>query len=476
MPFISATFAGFIILFSILYYSASALKHRAVLFQRVSLLLASIVFYAFADLRFVPFLAFIIVLTWVASFSCRNKYLLAFFIVLDVAPLLFFKYSPTHWIFPLGISFFTLQSISFIVDSYRKLPSPCPESSRLQDLFDVALFISFFPTISSGPIQRRGALIPQFHKVHAFDYQSITDGMKLFAWGLFKKIVIADRIAIYIDYVYERLPAQYGCALLLSAILYSFQIYADFSGYSDMSIGIAKAFGFNLDRNFDRPYFSKTAGEFWHRWHISLSTWLRDYIYIPLGGSRVRPARIYLNLFVTFIVSGIWHGSTLNFLVWGLLHAFYQCMERLTKNVRDKMRIPHTIQILFTFCIITFAWIFFRANTIQDALFIIKKIAFIPSELAQFSALRDTLGTSDALRTLFTLFNDACKGFKGMIRLLITITVFVICEYITRNESGLIKIRRQHTLVRWLSYTFLILVIWILHVDSYAGNFIYQNF
>lgn len=357
MSFISLSFAIFFFILVISYhltaFFSEKIGQRAIVIQNVLLLIAGLVFYAFADLRFLPFLLYVIAISFLSEYLCKNKICLIIFLIADLLPLLSIKYVPyvlhTHWIFPLGISFFTFQSISYIVDTYKKKFPP------EHNLLNTALFISFFPVISSGPLQRAEKLIPQFKGLRHFDYENATDGMKLFAWGMFKKLCIADRIAVYVNYIFGNVAEQYGVAVLFAAVLYSFQIYCDFSGYTDMAMGIARYLGFELDKNFDHPYLSKSTGEFWKRWHISLSSWLKDYVYIPLGGSRVALPRIYLNLIITFLVSGIWHGSTLNFVVWGLLHGIYLCIGRATRTVREKIKVPSFIRIFITFCLITFA-------------------------------------------------------------------------------------------------------------------------
>lgn len=389
-------------------------------------------------------------------------------------PLLFFKYAPVNWhkgiIFPLGISFFTFQSISYIADCYTK------KIEAENNPFDVALFISFFPTISSGPIQRAENLIPQLKTIHHFDYDNATDGMKLFAWGLFKKLCIADRIAIYVNHVFGNASENYGTAILLSTILYSFQIYCDFSGYSDMAIGVAKYMGFDVGKNFDHPYLSQSVGEFWRRWHISLSTWLRDYIYIPLGGSRVALSRIYANLFITFLVSGLWHGTTWNFVIWGLLHGFYQCIGRAGKPVFDKFKLPSFIKIFITFCLITFAWIFFRADNLQTAELIISKIAQVPHNLIDFVTLKSELGVKDSIKIIFA-FNESSFGYlKGMVTLSFLLSFLTIAEIITHKKNGIETLKAKPVFIRWIIYTILILIIRLFFVNNISTNFIYQNF
>ena len=480
MSFISISFALFFTILAVLYFSLQRFQIRDNLVQQILLFAASIVFYSLADLRFVPFLLYVIVLTYFAGLLCKNRLSLVLFLLADFAPLLSCKYGPhflhAHWIFPLGLSFFTFQSAGYIADVHKKKITP--EKNPLT----VALFVSFFPVISSGPIQRAGNLIPQLKIPHRFDYDMATDGMKLFAWGMFKKIVIADRIAVYVNFVYGNAAEQHGLALLLATVLYSFQIYCDFSGYSDMAIGTARFFGFDAGKNFDHPYLSESVGEFWRRWHISLSSWLRDYVYIPLGGSRVALPRIYLNLMITFLVSGIWHGSTWNFVIWGALHGLYQCVGRAAKPLSEKLRIPAAIRIFFTFCLVTFAWIFFRAETLQEAAIILGKLAEIPSEIARLFPLSLRLDEDWRMlfKEFFALTSSEFGYLKSMVKLLALIFCFLLVSFCTRKTGGLKIMKRQKFLVRWLAYFLLLFTIYftILRGENtaYSTDFIYQNF
>ncbi len=411
---------------------------------------ASLVFYAWADLRFVPFLAYAIAVSYFGGRFCKSRMALALFICADLAPLFFFKYAPRELhpnvIFPLGISFFTFQSLSYIADCYKKKVEP------ERSLLNVALFVSFFPVVSSGPIQRAGNLIPQLKEAHRFDYEQATDGLKLFAWGMFKKLCVADRIAAYVNYVYGNADGQYGTALLLATVLYSFQIYCDFSGYSDMAIGVAKYCGYDVGKNFDHPYLVQSVGDFWRRWHISLSSWLRDYVYIPLGGSRVALPRIYFNLLATFFISGIWHGAGWTFVVWGLLHGFYQCAGRAAKPLLEKAKIPAAARIAVTFCLVTFAWIFFRAESLGQAALVIKKIAEVPKCAAAFFVMKGEVGAAEALRSIFSLSGDACGGFKGMIYILTVLAIFCAVNLCVKDADGLNVIRSKPLAVRWILY------------------------
>lgn len=480
MSFISLTFAVFFFIFVILYHLTTKFSRFALLSQKLVLLFGGLCFYAFADLRFLPFLFYLFMISYFAGLCCKNRGLLIFFVLADLSPLLAFKYCPSllhvHWIFPLGLSFFTFQSIGYIADVYKKKI----ESER--NPLDVALFVSFFPVISSGPIQRAGIFIPQLNTLHHFDYDNATDGMKLFAWGMFKKIVIADRIALYVNYVYGSVSEQHGLALLLATVLYSFQIYCDFSGYTDMATGIARYLGFDAGKNFDHPYFSKSVGEFWRRWHISLSSWLRDYVYIPLGGSRVALPRIYLNLMITFLISGIWHGSTWNFVIWGALHGLFLCVERATKPLQEKLSIPQILRIFITFCLVTFAWIFFRAENMQEGCLIVKKIGNIPNEIPLFCNLVKTDGIKLALHTMFSFLSEAGGAIKGMIKVFIMLVIFFGIEIVTIKQNGIEIMKKQHFVVRWIAYVSFVLllsktiVVLLQTGNSYSTNFIYQNF
>ena len=275
---------------------------------------------------------------------------------------------------PVGISFYTFQTLSYTIDVYRGEKEP----ERHFGVF--ALSVSFFPQLVAGPIERSTRLLPQFYETHEFDYGRATSGLKLMAWGFFKKLVIADRLAIYVNEVYAAPQEFTGPVLAIATVFFAYQIYCDFSGYSDIAIGASRIMGYDLMINFNHPYVAASIRDFWHRWHISLSTWFRDYLYIPLGGNRVGKWRWYYNLFITFVISGMWHGANWTFVAWGALHGFYQVFaiwtEHLRKQVNDATglssfpRLHGAVRIATTFCLVVFAWIFFRAETIQDAMYV----------------------------------------------------------------------------------------------------------
>ncbi len=272
-------------------------------------------------------------------------------------------------ILPIGLSFHTFQSMAYVIEVYRG-------NQKAEKNFVIySLYVMFYPQLVAGPIERPQNLIHQFYEAHDFNYQNVTEGLKQMAWGFFKKLVIADRLAIYVNEVYNH-PGKYeGAPVILATIFFAYQIYCDFSGYSDIAIGAARVMGFRLMKNFDNPYSSQSVTEFWRRWHISLSSWFKDYLFIPLGGSRVAVKKIYLNLAIVFVISGLWHGANWTFIVWGSLHALYVIAERFFGIATDESSTENSAsnfynkipRQLFTFFLVCFAWIFFRANTVSDA-------------------------------------------------------------------------------------------------------------
>lgn len=273
---------------------------------------------------------------------------------------------------PIGISFYTFHGMSYVFDIYRGQQKP------VRNFIDYAVFVSFFPLLVAGPIERANHLLPQVQKARTFRYQQALEGCRLILWGLFKKVVIADSIAQVIDPIFAHYTDHSGLTLLLAAIGFSIQIYGDFSGYSDIALGTAKLFGFELLSNFRFPYFSRDVAEFWRRWHISLSSWFKDYLYIPLGGSRAGKFKAVRNTFIIFLVSGFWHGASWNFIVWGFIHAcgflplllLNRNRKHLSEVVAQEQLLPSLkafFQMLGTFTFVTFAWVFFRADTLTDA-------------------------------------------------------------------------------------------------------------
>ena len=261
----------------------------------------------------------------------------------------------------MGISFFTFQAVGYMLDVYHG-------RIKAEDNFiDYLLFVSFFPQIASGPISKASELLPQINKERTFNYPQAVSGLKYLLWGMFLKVALADRAGIYVDTVFSEYSKFSGLGCFIGSLLYSVQIYADFAGYSLMAVGIGKTLGFDLINNFNRPYFSVSITDFWRRWHISLSRWLKDYVYIPMGGSKCSKQRNYWNIFVTFLVSGIWHGANWTFIVWGILHGVCQIIEKAYGwNKKDYKGLVRFGRVLLTFLIITFAWTIFRSPSIGD--------------------------------------------------------------------------------------------------------------
>lgn len=371
--------------------------------QNLFVVVASYVFYGWWDWRFLFLIAFTSFCSWGSGLLIeksradgsergekRAKHISAANIVLNLLILGIFKYYDffvqsfadlffdgkcdsllLKIILPVGISFYTFQALSYSIDVYKRKLEPT------KDIIQFFAFVSFFPQLVAGPIERSTNLLPQFAKPRTFDYDEAVDGMRQILWGLFKKIVVADNCAIYVDQVFGNYANESGSTLLLAAILFTFQIYGDFSGYSDIAIGTSKLFGIRLMRNFNVPYFSRDIAEFWRRWHISLTTWFRDYVYIPLGGSRCSKAKIVRNTFVIFLLSGFWHGANWTFLAWGAYHALlFLPLILLGKNRKHKDIVAegHLLpnlkelgQMLLTFILVVIGWIIFRAETIGQA-------------------------------------------------------------------------------------------------------------
>lgn len=362
--------------------------------QNVLLLVASYIFYGWWDWRFLSLIIastfldyFIAIQLGKTDISKKRKLLLGISLVGNLGMLGFFKYynffvsswieawssfgismeaSTLNIILPVGISFYTFQTLSYTIDVYRK------EMEPTKSFIDFAAFVTFFPQLVAGPIERASHLLPQFYKNRTFDYQNAVDGVKLIIWGMFKKVVVADNCAFFVNKIFENPEAYSSGELFVGMVFFAFQIYGDFSGYSDIAIGLSKLFGFDLMVNFKFPYFSRDIAEFWRRWHISLSTWFRDYIYIPLGGSKGTQWFQIRNVMIIFLVSGFWHGANWTYVVWGLFHAL-MFLPLLLFNVNRSHLITKSYgwldfaKIGVTFLVVCIGWVFFRADSISDA-------------------------------------------------------------------------------------------------------------
>jgi D-alanyl-lipoteichoic acid acyltransferase DltB (MBOAT superfamily) len=318
---------------------------------------------------------------------------------------------------PIGISFYTFHGMSYVIDIYRGQQKP------VSSFVDYAVFVSFFPLLVAGPIERANHLLPQIQKPRTFNYTQAVEGCRLIIWGLFKKVVVADNLALAVDDVYDGYESENSINLIFGAIYFSFQIYCDFSGYSDIARGVAKFFGFELLLNFDNPYMSRSIPEFWKKWHISLSSWFRDYLYIPLGGSKVGRSKTIRNVFIIFLVSGFWHGANWTFISWGAIHAFFFLPGFIkkynNKSVTKKLIATKYLSILSTFTIVTFAWIFFRSQNIKQALHYLNRIISTKFRIADFIDWRSESTEGSHIEfvvilILFALMNQVQK-MKGIV-------------------------------------------------------------
>ena len=487
MLFNSIQFAIFLPIVFLLYWFVfdrfiSKSKHQLQL-QNIFMVVSSYVFYGWWDWRFLLLIAFTSfcswgsgVLTGNAQTKKRAKTWMWLNIILNLGILALFKYYdffvvefaqlfhlPTEGllmkvILPVGISFYTFQALSYSIDIYRGKIEPT------KDIVAFFAFISFFPQLVAGPIERASNLLPQFLKKREFNYDTAMEGMCQILWGLFKKLLIANNCAYAVDsvfYLHSRTTIP-GSDLLLAAILFSFQIYADFSGYSDIAIGTAKLFGIKLSRNFNNPYFSRNVSEFWRRWHISLMSWFRDYVYIPLGGNQRSKLRTIINVFVVFLLSGMWHGANWTFIVWGLYHAalFLPTVLMGRKSQSDivaKGRILPSLkemgQMFFTFCLVLFGWILFRSESISD--------------FVQYCEEMCQMGT---LRACYRLFIQSDIWPK-----MVFIIIMLVVEWLQRDKEHGLVLDKMKPWLRWV-ICFMIVLMISCFTDNEIGSFIYFQF
>jgi alginate O-acetyltransferase complex protein AlgI len=356
---------------------------------------------------------------------------------------------------PIGLSFHTFQAMSYTIEVYRG-------HQRAEKKFGIyALYVMFYPQLVAGPIERPQNLIHQFYEKHTFEYDRVVEGLKLMLWGLFMKVVIADRLAIYVNAVYNNYSEHSGISLLVATVFFAFQIYCDFAGYSNIAIGAARVMGFNLMTNFNRPYFSHSISEFWKRWHISLSSWFRDYLYISLGGNKVSIPRWYFNLLFVFVISGLWHGANWTFIIWGALNGFYLVFAIITENLRKRVnhalfidrapQLQNVLHIIITFFLTCIAWVFFRANTLPGAMIVLKKIFMLQGP---FFIGMGTYAVYSILGIIFLILVELkIEYFKGR----------------------LLFLHHPNALVRYFTYIFLIITLLLVGVFD-GGQFIYFQF
>ncbi len=478
MALTSVHFVWFFIVTVLLYF---ALPQR---WRWVVLLAASYYFYMCAEPRFALVMLATTGITYASGLlmsrrdtrEVRRRFLLAG-LAADLGLLFIFKYldfslhaveealssinvivnmPEMRWLVPLGISFYTLQSLSYLFDVYKGKMAAERHPGYL------AAYVSFFPTVTAGPIERGAHLIPQLHERHEFSYQRTVYALQLIAWGLFKKLVVADRLAFLVNQVYGDVRSYSGLPLVLATLLFAVQLYADFSGYTDIVRGCASVMGFDILENFNLPYFAKSISEFWRRWHMSMTSWFRDYLYIPLGGNRRGTARTYLNILIVFLASGLWHGASWTFVAWGALHAGYMMVGRATAGAREALwertgvdpggRAVGVLKALATFLLVDFAWILFRADSLADAGYIIRNL---------FSSGAGSL--------------SVVVGARGFALDCVVIALFLAAELVQLRGPLLEIVGRQRLAVRWALYCSVVLSVLLLGVAG-SQQFVYVQF
>ncbi|MEZ5044817.1 MAG: MBOAT family O-acyltransferase [Saprospiraceae bacterium] len=476
MLFNSIDFALFLPLVFALYW---AFFYQDIKWRNVFLLAASYLFYGWWDGRFLFLILFSSLVDYGVGLALhktesnqRRKQWLALSLVVNLGLLGYFKYanffitafvdafsilgtSISPWslqlILPVGISFYTFQTLSYTIDVYRRKIAPT------RDIWAFLAYVSFFPQLVAGPIERAASLLPQFGVAKKFDYIKARAGLQLILWGLFKKMVVADNCAYWVDTIFGQVESQSSLVLVLGAVLFAFQIYGDFSGYSDIAIGTARLFGFELRRNFAYPYFSRDVAEFWRRWHISLSSWFRDYLYIPLGGSRGSKGQQVRNVLIVFVISGFWHGANWTFIVWGGLNGLlflplilWNRNRRYLDTVANKKWLPglkEGLNMLLTFGLVSLAWVFFRSASVQDAWLYLVGIG------------QGTWG-----------------GIKiDMFFPVLAIIFMLVLEWCSRTEEILVVFQAKNYWVRWSAY-FMVAMAILLFAPSTPSVFIYFQF
>lgn len=478
MLFNSLSFAIFLPIVFILYW---VFPHR---FRWLILLIASYYFYMSWNIKYVVLILATTLISYVTALLLEKtdnlkvkRVLLALAATISLGILFFFKYfnffqenviallnafaiqlHPTtlKLLLPVGISFYTFQTLSYVIDVYKGTISAERHFGKY------AAFISFFPQLVAGPIERTSNLLPQIKAEHHFDYNKASYGMKLMVWGFFKKLVIADVFAGYVDAVYNSPHAFKGFSLVLATFLFTIQIYCDFSGYSDIAIGCAKLLDIDLMQNFNSPYFSASIKEFWSRWHISLSTWFRDYVYIPLGGNRKGKFRTNLNLILTFLVSGLWHGANWTFVIWGGIHGILQVIEKafFKNSTVRKFSFTWFLRVILVFFLCSFAWIFFRANTLAEANLIIANLFY---------------GCTNPVQYFLNGFYDIGLSMETLFIPAISLLILGLYDFFSLKTDVIQWISSRNIMIRYSIY-FAMLIFIMLFKSSAEAAFVYFQF
>jgi D-alanyl-lipoteichoic acid acyltransferase DltB (MBOAT superfamily) len=481
MLFNSTTFFFFLIIVFSIFWKTNTYSQR---WGKIVLLISSYVFYGWWDWRFL----ILIIISSTTDFiigkkifssekSGNRKLLLMASLGINLGMLFVFKYfnffidsfkaifSPNtalnDWsviniILPVGISFYTFQTLSYTIDIYKRKIEP---SHSALTFFT---FVAFFPQLVAGPIERARNLIPQFENKRVFSFSQGSSGIKLILWGLFKKMVIADQLAIIVNSVYGNPESYNGLSIVVATILFGFQIYCDFSGYSDIAIGTARLFGIELMTNFKTPYFATSIREFWHRWHISLSTWFRDYVYIPLGGNKGTSTKWVRNIILTFTISGLWHGASITFIIWGLLHGMLFVIERFVSPVvKIQNHLKNFFGLVLTFTLVSFSWLFFRAESWEHV-----------KNLIHIAITNNTLSMG-SMSSLF--YNEAQFTDPGGV-LFFIFPLFIFVEILLGKKEFSLLFSQSPKILRWGFYYVLILAILFFGVLNSSPQFIYFQF
>ena len=480
----------YMIFLPIVFFIYYILPHK---FRNIFLLIASLYFYGSWMPKYLILICGTIFITYLTSilidkYEKHKKFFLFLGIIINILILIVFKYknffidninslfailnldfsisNKFNFMLPVGISFYTFQSIGYCIDVYRK------DVKCEKNFINYAVFVTFFPQLVAGPIERSKNLLRQFNEKHDFKYEKGVEGLRYILAGMYRKVVIADLCAVIVNGVYNNIYNYRGILLLFATFLFAIQIYCDFSGYSMIAIGSGKLLGFDLMENFKSPYLSSSVKEFWNRWHISLSTWFRDYIYYPLGGSKKGTKRKMINLAIVFLISGLWHGAAWTFVIWGMLHAFFRIMEEIKfrKIKREDNIFTNLVKILFTFIVVNISWVFFRANKIEDAIYVFKN-AF------------NGFGLRNIPHIIYNSLLDK-KIFASFIIIIIMISIFYLIyeDYKMKKYSFNIcdfyqSLGKKRYLI-YLFQTIMIIIVFVILQASYGqtGQFIYFQF
>ncbi len=524
MTFSSWSFLFFFLLLCVV-YGVSGRFFKKVVLNKILLLLASLIFYAWAGVKNLPFLFFSLFSSYFAGMFIEQKksvsvrkVVLVLAIVLNLLMLVVFKYTnflistvnaifsqdagfaPVSFILPLGISFYVFQVISYLIDVSRETVK------AERNFLDYSLYVLYFPQIIQGPIERYSDLSPQFNNIAVFDYCRITAGLKRIAWGLFKKLYIADFFGLYVNEVYGDVSKSSGIALLIATVFYAVQIYADFSGYMDVAIGSSQILGIKISENFNHPYFSKTISEFWRRWHITLGAWFKDYLFYPVFrkcndtfGKKIRKSghkniskilpQIF-SLLVVWFATGLWHGANWTFVFWGLWHGLFIILESLSEKkvvlFKSKLGISSdskcygAFQVAKTFIIVCIGYIFFRASSCTDVVIVIKKVLMAGSDIKEIiSSLHSMGGVAEAKEVVRDILMLDSFRYKNFAKALFLVFAGFLISFMTQKKSGIELVSSKGIVIRWSLYTILILLTFSALIDINSGlhtSFIYNQF